>query len=278
MKRLFVKTFFLLVIAALVATAVPAQDTNGDLIPAGIDVWKTVANGTAVDFSNNPIPAGTFCSGSAAFSGTIPMKGKMIKASPSLGTTDTIVERLEDAFVPVGGEDTVDIRIVALSMKSQSPYQACGVDWDVDVYLDPDDQDITSLTIRRTNAAGGTFDATLSVWASVRFISSLGTVIVNDHVSLQTTSASWASNPTGAVNVAGPIAIDTNCDGEFDTTVPGTSNFHPGYNGNTPVQVNHSGPHPTLPPKKCTAQAVGVGGLAGAARGVGWPTCSTGCV
>jgi hypothetical protein len=46
----------------------------------------------------------------------------------------------------------------------------------------------------------------------------------------------------------GPLSVDSDDNGSLDLPLPGTSNFHPGYCGNTPVPVPHSGPHPTEPP------------------------------
>jgi hypothetical protein len=240
-----------IVLAVLaIALASPALALN---VTAGVDLWETSDNGGAyIDFRDNPIPAGTFCDAFPGFSDIIPVKGKRIKSTPDLGTTDTIIERLNDVDLQVGGPaGHVDIVIRVLSLQGKAAFSACGESWAVDAYTDPDQQTTSKLSVKATSTGGGSFSANLDVNGTVRFVSSKGTVTITDKVNLVTNDASWATNPKRGVKAAGPIKVDSNGDGIEDLGLPGTSNFHPGWNGGTPVPVPHSGPHPTQPPQPC---------------------------
>lgn len=258
MKR--VTTVLAVVLA--IALAAPASALT---VTAGIDVWETANNGGAyIDFRDNGgIPKGTFCDSFPGFNGIIPVKGKRVTSSPSLGTTDTIIERLNDVDLQVGGAaGEVDIKIRVLSLEATESFSACGETWAVDAYTDPDNQPISKLSIKALNNAGGSFSANLDVNGTVRFVSSKGTYTVTDKVTLVTTDASWAVNPKRAVKAAGPIKVDSNGDGQEDLDLPGTANFHPGWNGNVPVPVPHTGPHPTLPPQPCVVSSTPSSSLA----------------
>lgn len=248
-------------IAALLAAALAVPATAQTfVVTAGVDLWQTANTGAYIDFSNNPIPAGTFCAGSPAFAGQIPVKGRTLTANQNLGTTDTIIQRLANASVTVGGASTqVPITMRVLSLVGTNTYNICGVAWSVDVYTNPYAQPASTLWIRASSTAGGTFDADLNVDGTVRFVSSLGTVIIKDFVNLKTVNACWATNPRGAIKATNPLNVDSDADGIIDLTLPGTTNFHPGWCGNTATPVPHSGPHPTTPPVPCTVVTPALG-------------------
>lgn len=242
------------VLAALLAAAFAVPATAQTFtVTAGVDLWQTANTGAYIDFSNNPIPAGTFCPGSPAFAGQIPVKGRNLNANQNLGTTDTIIERTGDAIVTVNGPKVqTNIYMRVLSLVATNPFNTCGVAWTVDAYTKPYAQPLSTLWIKATSTAGGTFDADLNVDGSVRFVSSLGTVIIQDLVNLKTLNACWATNPRNAIKATNPLKVDSDADGIQDTVLPGTTNFHPGWCGNTATPVPHSGPHPTTPPTPCT--------------------------
>ena len=242
------------VLAALLAAAVAVPATAQTLtVTAGVDLWQTANTGAYIDFSNNPIPAGTFCAGSPAFAGQIPVKGRVLTANQNLGTTDTIIERTGNATLTIGGPAArVDIYMRVLSLVGVNTFNVCGVSWSVDAYTKPYAQPLSNLWIRATSTTGGTFDADLNVDGTVRFVSSRGTVQVNDLVNLKTVNACWATNPRGSIKASNPLKVDSDADGVIDLTLPGTTNFHPGWCGNTATPVPHSGPHPTTPPVPCT--------------------------
>lgn len=258
MKRSF-KLGVLCLVAGALLLMVPAQAHD---VTAGIDLWKTVANGTYVDFSNQSIPFNFFCSGYPGYSGTIGLKGKPIAATKSLQGADTVIERTtdEDNF----GNANMYVRALSLQGKTQFSATGCGTSHTVKVRLDPNRrQDQTNINFVHSAPTGGVFSATISVKGEVVF-TEVGTGVVrtiaNDIV-MQTNNACWNHTPgSGGLTVAGPVTIDTTCDGTPDLTLPGTSNFHAGWcppaGGTGPPTsstVNHTGPHPTKPPVKCAS-------------------------
>lgn len=212
----------------LALCALPAFGTD---VNRGLDLlWSQ--SGTAVDFSDNPLPADFL---GCDFDGQIPLHGVPIVADKFMGNTDTVLARLNT--VP-GGEGITQLLIVALCLKKDGWVDPCGQTWDVKVRLAPGGQQITYLQM----TASGVFDAWVSVNGEVTFTNqdSLEVRTATDYIDLITYGAGWSRTP-GLLDVvvSGPVNIDTDCDGTPDLYVPfGTSNFFP--NG----IVNHSGPHP----------------------------------
>lgn len=245
------------VLAALLAAAlaVPATAQTTLTVRAGIDLWQS-ATGSAIVFADNPIPAGTFCAGSPAFAGQIPVTGRRIAANQNLGYTDTILVRPSDLTLTVGGQ-AAQTSLMMQVLSVVGTYSACGVTWNVDAFADPDTQPASTISIKATSSTGGTFDATLNVAGTVRFVSSLGTVLLKDDVKLVTTGACWATSSRNAVKATSPVKVDSDADGVLDLTLLGTSNFHagwcPGTGTNPPTAqiVTHTGPHPVKPPPPC---------------------------
>ena len=91
------------------------------------------------------------------------------------GNTDTIVERLQgiDPLDFPTGVDTIDIELVALSLRSAAPIDIEGTLFDLDVtsgfLLGEPDNPLGQMTIFHTDPNGGTFDAELPVDASLVF-------------------------------------------------------------------------------------------------------------
>lgn len=245
-------------LCASVALAMLASPASALTIQAGIDLFMTIPGHTVVDFSDNPIPAGAFCSNSPAFTGQIALKGQPLVASPSLGTTDTIVERLHDVDVfPGGPAANVAIQIRALSMVGEELFRACGTEWSVQVSADPAAQRISSMSIEATSKSGGVFDSQLDVSGTITFTSTRGTVVINDDLQLKGFGSSWMADvpATRAANAApikvDRVAVDTNADGKLDLALRGTSNFHAGWNGALQVPVSENDrltAHFVLPP------------------------------
>jgi hypothetical protein len=164
---------FVVVAWAMAASPGYGQTTIG----AGADLWTTPGGGQSHhSFVDTPIPADFFGAGSEPFSGTISLEGLPFNDSngqapqggADLGTADTVVSRLTDATLNgVGSEDTVDIQIVALSLRSVEPItvmiEGQPTQWDVEVQLSGAPQPHGSMTIRQTSEQGGTYDATLPV-------------------------------------------------------------------------------------------------------------------
>src|SRR5215203_1544308 len=151
------KIFCLVITAVLVALPLSAAQ---NIIYRGVDLWNTTDDGsTHVDFAKKPIPAGFFCSTSLPFTGRIEFRGVPIATGVAreLGTTDTIVERLDDAVFNKRGVATTRIRFRALQMESIAPIKTTCGSFNVRVQLAEVEQPVTRMRIVRENKDGGRF-------------------------------------------------------------------------------------------------------------------------
>lgn len=124
----------------------------------------------------------------------VDLMGKPIDPA-NLGSTDTIVERLQGIAAPPG---TIPIEIVALSLVSVAPVNIGGSFFDVFVVLDPGPQLLGSMTVRHQFANGGTFDATLPVRARLTFTevgNPVNTFTRTVEKLFFTTNAAWSHDP-----------------------------------------------------------------------------------
>jgi len=139
-------------------------------VAAGFDLWTTPPGGAFHDFSADPIPADFFYPGSDPFTSLVQLQGN---GSGTCGS-DTMVRRLANATLPVGGQDTIPIEIVELSLVSAVPITVTGINppepWDVQVQLSPNPQPLGSMTIKHQVADGGTYDSTLPVCPLFTFV------------------------------------------------------------------------------------------------------------
>jgi hypothetical protein len=164
--------FTILVLCTLLAmAALPAAGQRLDRVPAGLDYWQTLSFGaTAYSFAAEPLPAGFFCAGSEPFKGVVTFEGVPLRTEPSgiLGTTDTVIERLDDAVFDARGMAKARLRARALSIQSTDPIKtACGA-FKVTAAL-TEDQPVTSITFRRQNKYGGIFNADLRLRVRIGF-------------------------------------------------------------------------------------------------------------
>lgn len=229
-------TLSLLVIMTFLA-ALPAAAAD-PVIRNGIDLWVTGDEGrTFFDFSRDPIPAGFFCSDSAAFVGRITFKGEPIATSPpgALGRADTIVQRLDDATFDPRGVAHTRVRVRALSFSSVQPIKTeCGA-FRVSVALDDGQQPVTRMKIVRDHDQGGRYFAPIALRVRVTFTPLVGKsreqLVLSRSATFPTLSnAVWSSRPgDSSFSHEGVALADTDGDGEPDTFLPGTSNFAPGW-------------------------------------------------
>jgi hypothetical protein len=243
----------LLLVAFAAVAPVSAQLT----VLKGVDLFVS-QSGTMVDFSDNPLPTNFFGCGEK-FAGTIALSGKPILADKQIGNADTIIQRLNDIPL-VGGSGSGSIRVAALCLKNNTWTDPCGHSWKVSVRLDQAaTQPAGTINITQTSATGGTFGSSMTVLGEVSWSDGFTTLgPVADSVNLTSTGGCWSTSPgTGGLTVSNPLTVDSNCDGTLDKTLPGTSNFHPGWcpgTGTTPptwTPIPHSGPHPVGAGKKC---------------------------
>ncbi len=204
------------------------------VIERGIDAFVTRADGrTYYDFSHNPIPAGFFCNGSQAFTGRVALKGLPLATQTpgQLRGADTVVERLDDAAFNAKGTAVTRIQFRALSLVSSAPIKtSCGA-FHVLISLNGP-QRVTLMSIHRTQEAGGTFVAPLSVNVRMSFIP-VKSVKAKGSRKLELTGTvtfpprplPWSFKKIASISSA---TVDTNGDLSPDTRLPGTSNFSPG--------------------------------------------------
>jgi hypothetical protein len=205
------------------------------MIKRGIDVFTTRADGrTFYDFAQNPIPAGFFCRDSEPFTGRITFKGlPLVTGIPGqLRSSDTVVERLDDAVFDAKGMATTRIQFRALSLVSIAPIKtACGA---FHAYVSlSGKQRVTTMNIQRTQDGGGNFVAPLAVDIRMTFIPVKPSQGENERKLSLTgrfvfpaTSIPWSFMDGAKRSRA--VVVDTNGDLIPDSQLPGLSNFFPG--------------------------------------------------
>jgi hypothetical protein len=209
MKRgLFVCVLLLAVAALPVLAASPI-----DRVPAGLDYWQTLSSGaTMYDFSNNAIPAGFFCNGSAPFKGRVNFEGVPIHTEPAgiLGTTDTVIERLSDAVFDDGGTARTSIRGRVLNLQGTDLLKnACGK-FKVTAHLTPN-QPTSPMVFHAVNQYGGIFDAQLRLRVQVDFtnVKTHQTLSLTRDVYLPTVNNTpFAIGKTAQVDCAATASVD----------------------------------------------------------------------
>jgi len=153
---------------SLLLTLCLPQTGLGQDVVAGMDFFMTLP-GTEQNFLTTPIPSDFFDPGSDPFTGPVNLIGVPLLDHPlclddDLTQADTIVRRLEDADLPPsgpGGNDTVEIEIVALNLTSVEPIVVTyngGQDpesWIVDMDLSPSPQPPGLMYIDRFDEIGG---------------------------------------------------------------------------------------------------------------------------
>lgn len=221
-----------LVFSLLLGLSPLAADT---MIKRGIDVFTTLADGkTFYDFAQNPIPAGFFCKDSEAFTGRIAFKGMPLTTGVpgQLKSSDTVVERLDDAVFNAEGTATTRLQFRALSLVSIAPIKtACGA---FHVYVSlAGKQRVTRMVIHRTQGGGGNFVAPLAVDVRLTFIpvkpsrgKSSRNLNLGGSFTFPAVSIPWSFTYTA--NNSDAVIVDTNGDLIPDRRLPGLSNFFPG--------------------------------------------------
>lgn len=238
---------------ALGLAALPALADN--TVTHGSDVFQTAGDGST--YAQVSVPAGYFCTGSAAWSGTVTLTGVPVATTPAnvLGNTDTVVERLADTTFDANGNATVNAIVRVANFKSTSPISVTGCSgsslWDVRSNASTT-QSAFQMTLHRSSptATGGTFDSDVTINPRLTFTQQgSGTTRTLDQSTIHftTSGASWTHQPGsgGVTYTSGSIQADTDGDGVPDTTVPATSNFAAGWS--------------TVPQSGCPTPPCGVG-------------------
>ncbi len=256
-------------------------------IPAGIDLWTSFPGGlTALDLTTTPIPADFFDPGSDPFTGALELRGEPLDTLPSgaLGLADTVVERLDDVFLPGSpSDDTTAIRIAGLRLVGTTPAiigYAGGAteEWDVEIVLSDIAQPHGTMTIYRDCFSGGTYEATLPVSPRLLFTRRSDQAERAYDFGVEGV-APWTLAPSAgrwvfqadpgylAASTDPGVTLDNNLDGVWETTLPGSSNFVPG------IWMLPCDPNQTAGPSE---QRMRVMHYAGAAASLGLATAQLG--
>jgi hypothetical protein len=215
-----------------------------NVIRHGVDTFTTTANGkTFYNFAKNPIPAGFFCSSSAAFTGKVAFRGLPIETDTpgALHNADTVIERLDDAVFDSRGIAETRLQFKALSLVSISPIQtACGA-YHAYVTLGGT-QRVTSMKIYRSETGGGHFVAPLAVDAKISFIpvkpgKSARRLELTQSFTFPASPLPWSTTGGAATKSIGNVLIDTKGTLKPDTLVSGSSNFWPGWTPGVTLQT-----------------------------------------
>ena len=217
-----------LIALILLLGALPAAAANST-IRRGIDTWTTVPEFTFASFWANPLPAGFFCAEFAGFTGQIWLQGVPLASTEpdALGTTDTIVERLDNAVFNRNGVARTRVQVRAIQLTGIEPLKTVCGDYHVRVTLDGE-QPISTMRIFRDNAKGGRFQVPLALNTKITFTR------VDDEAEQFELAFPvrfsvnpyhrWTYAPPQAKRI-GEVMVDTDWDGTPDTLLPGTSNF-----------------------------------------------------
>lgn len=200
-------------VGLLLAASAFAAKPAGSIAP-GFDYWQTLGGGaTGYAFDTEPLPKGFFCATSEAFDGIVYFEGLPLRTEPSniLGTTDTIVERLDEAAYNHRGYATTRVRVRAMSLAATELLKnSCG-QWKVTAGL-ADRQPVTTMVFHRDNDLGGTFKADLRLRVHMTFtnVATGQTRTVLRTVSMptvKTTAYAVSPTPVDVVNRCA-VAID----------------------------------------------------------------------
>jgi len=242
MQRHMTRIAWLVAALALVAGVAAAED----VITKGVDVWPTAEGSSFTSFADDPIPAGFFCPGSQPFTGKIVMNGSPLATEPPgvLGKTDTIVHRLDDAYLDPNGVATTRLQMMALSLVGAEPIEVgCETPFVVATSLDGE-QGITEMRIVREAEWGGTYASPLSISAKVVFTPVGGGEPLEVHREIDLGPAPgsyWTTTDRLGTDAWGdPVKVDTDGDGVPDSALPAPSNFVAGMGAVEPAALQTS--------------------------------------
>src|SRR3954449_8796874 len=219
----------------------------GEAIHNGVDLWMTVAGFAQTSFADEPLPAGFFCEGSQAFTGTVKFRGAPLAVEPagSLGTIDTVVRRLDDAKFNAKGEAATRIQLMALSLVSMKPIETSCGKYDVAISL-AGKQPVTLMKIFQSDAFGGTYSAPLAINGKIVFTPVNGDLSGRREVIRRVDLGPGSNSVWAYINLPRykqGIRVDTNGDGKPDTVLPAASNFLAGV---SPTVLKETPPLPRL--------------------------------
>lgn len=255
------RTVSLLVFLVLLSSPLQAADK----IDRGVDLWRTLGNGTTyIDFSANPIPAGFFCESSPAFTGKVIFEGVPLETDVpgALYGADTVIERLDDATFNRRGVAVSRIQVRALSLASVKPIATgCGL-WSILISLEGE-QPTTQMRLVKTGTDEGFFKAPLALTAKLTFVPMVGVghrepVTLTRSVDFAVTpKIPWSAGPRGGIeHETEMVRVDTDGDREPDRYVNGGSSFLAGVSGKSAAvsRVTSEGSERPIDTEPCYVQ------------------------
>ncbi|HYO14160.1 MAG TPA: hypothetical protein VE685_13275 [Thermoanaerobaculia bacterium] len=218
-------------LAAVLLAAVVTVPAAAQSYPAANDGWKTPGGGqSTVDLSQYPNILG-----SPYVNPVVSLKGKPL--SSQLGTIDTLLER--GPVTLSGGTGTGTLRIVALSLESESPVQLQdGRSYRLNLTLSSTPSPNGFITLTKINQDGGTFSSSFDVLPKLTFINVFDSAdVVNvDCASGGCPRLTMSSSNSAWVTKFGPSP------GNFDPAAAGVTPIAAGINvqGYTTIGTNHA--------------------------------------
>jgi hypothetical protein len=271
--------------ATILAIFAGSPALAGDnVIHKGVDIWMTVAGFAKTSFEKEPIPAGFFCADSQPFTGTVVFEGGRLAIEPagSLGSADTVVNRLDDAVFNDKGEATTRIQLMALSLVSTKPIETSCGKYNVAVSL-AGEQPTTTMRIVRNDYFGGTYSAPLALNVKAVFTPVNGDQSGRRELTRRIDLGPANHSVWAYINVPrykGAVRIDTNGDGRPDAVLPPASNFLAGVapavlkGDYKPTLRKAQDSGITCPPGQCPYRACHCAALEDNPQ---WDQSSTGC-
>lgn len=197
--------------------------------------------GSSANFSDCPIPAGTFGSGSDPLGNQeIALDG--VALSGQTGAIDTLVEVDRLSCLSEGQTKTTGTRIRGMHMEGSAVITFNGGGnpqvWDLDVYA-AGNQNSGTMSITLEDDFGGTYTSSLPVVARLVFTRGASQVVIEDpacEIHFDSASRPWSVAAPGKFDPAAQglpplpagVSIDGNGDGTPDYVTAGRTNFIPG--------------------------------------------------
>lgn len=229
--------------------AITRRGEQGCIPDVAIDAWTTSEEKTQQTChqfdaglpESPPIPAGFFEQGSQPFEGQVCLIGEPLGFTNSgqYGEADTLILRSSDPFdkceLPDPAEErTVDIEIVALSLRSIEPITVMvdgePTQWDMAVDLSTVPAPLGTLTARKEHCNGGVYNSVLPVQPRFTFTKVAGPGLpAGETVVLDTGDPQFALPPVVLLQTDNPPwSHDLDPYLNLASGGEGCSGFHPG--------------------------------------------------
>jgi hypothetical protein len=222
-------------LAVVLLLAVVGAGQASTTVKAGFDIFETAAPGASFDFTTVPNPQTVLFLG-------VPLGVHDFgngHGNVNTGLADTIVQRMQDADIS-GGSDTIDIEIVALSLRSATPVDlGFGAGFEhLTVTLNTSSPSVQSQMTITDGGEGdphGTFDSSLNL--SFDVVGDIGGFYATIEQTFSSSGEDWSHDHEGS-NVVLIMKVNHNLDSGGGHSH--SEDFHI-------IDELHTGPHPVVP-------------------------------